>query len=161
MFSYKLQKNFGAVYDRANIVFSPDGTRLYSPCGNKIMSFNIQNSDSRALPLQIMYNIDKIDLNPSGNLMIVVNEKSQLLIVSMVSNTVLHRKDFQQMGKIYDLKFSPDGKYYAVCGSKQINVYHTPGFAVKGGGGRLFTPFKLKQIIRASNEEMTSIAWNA
>ncbi|KAH9392701.1 U3 snoRNP protein [Tyrophagus putrescentiae] len=166
-FSYKFQNLLGSVYDSGNLVFFPDGSRLLSPCGNKVNVFDLKNGRSEALPLEIQYNIARMDLSPDGALLLVATEKVQLMLVSMISGggTVLHRKDFKNMGgRIADLKFSPDGRYYAVCGASQVNVYLTPGF-INGrggkGGGRTLTAFRTHRIIKASYEEATSIAWNS
>lgn len=161
-FSYKFHNLLGSVYDSGNLVFFPDGSRLLSPCGNKVNIFDLKNGRSEALPLEIQYNITRMDLSPDAALLLVATEKVQLLMVSMISGTVLHRKDFKNLGgRIYDLKFSPNGQYYAVCGANQVNVYLTPGFVFKGGRGRNLTAFRTHRIIKASYDETTSIAWNS
>lgn len=160
-FSYKFNNVLGSVYDKGNLVFFPDGTRLLSPSGNKVLVYDLKNSRSEALPFEVQYNISRIALSSNSSMLLIATEKVQLMMASMISGTILHRKDFKQIGdKIYDLKFSPDGKYYAVCGSSQVLVYLTPGFVFKGKGRQL-SAFKIHKMIKASYDESTSISWNS
>lgn len=159
-FSYKLNNVLGSVYDKANLQFFPSGNCLLSPCGNKIIVYDLKNAKSEALPFEIQYNICRIALSPDSSILLITTEKNQLMIISMLSNVILHRKDFKHIGEtINDLQFSPDGKYYAVCGSSKILVYLTPGYLIKGKGRQL-SAFKIHKIIQASHEESTSISWN-
>lgn len=158
--SYKLHNLLGSVYDSGNLVFFSNGNCLLSPYGNKVIIYDLKNGKSEALPLEVQYNITKLALNPSSSLLLIATEKVQLLLVSMISGTILHRKDFKEIGnQINDLNFSPDGKYYAVCGSSQVLVYLTPGYLSKNSGRQL-SAFKIHKIIRTSYDENTSISWN-
>lgn len=159
-FSYKFNNILGSVYDKGNLVFFPNGTQLLSPCGNKVNIFDLINGRGSALPIEVQHNITCMALNPTASLLLIATEKAQLYMISMISEKILHRKDYKNIGqKIYDLQFSPDGKYYAVCGTSQINVYLTPGFAINGKG-RVLSAFKIHQIIKPTYEESNSIAWN-
>lgn len=38
---FKFSNLLGTVYCQGNLLFSPDGTHLYSPVGNKVTVFNL------------------------------------------------------------------------------------------------------------------------
>ncbi|KAF7493063.1 Periodic tryptophan protein 2 -like protein [Sarcoptes scabiei] len=130
-YSYKFHNVLGSIYEKANLEFASNDL-LFSPCGNKIIIYDLKRCKSEALPFEIQYNITSIALSPDCAILLITTERNQLFIVSLISNAILHRKDFKDIGTaISSLKFSPDGKYYAVCGSNK------PGY-----------------------EDLTSIAWN-
>ena len=159
-FSYKFGNILGSVYSSGTLQFFPDGNRLLSPVGNKLLVYDLKSNKSEALDLQLQYNVSNVSLSPNGSILLASTEKTQLYLISMISGTILQRKDFKQIGdKINDLKFSPDGRYYAVCGSEQVLVYLTPGFAFKGVG-RQHSRFKIHRIIKSSFDETTSMSWS-
>jgi periodic tryptophan protein 2 len=47
---FKFSNLLGTVYCQGNLLFSPDGTHLYSPVGNKVTVFNLAEYASQ-LPL--------------------------------------------------------------------------------------------------------------
>ncbi|KAH7643472.1 dip2/utp12 domain and wd-repeat protein [Dermatophagoides farinae] len=86
--------------------------------------------------------------------------KNQVMIASLLGNVILHRKDFKHIGdRINDVQFSPDGKYFAICGSSKVLVYLTPGY-IGQGKGRQLSGFKIHKMIQPGHEESVSVAWN-
>lgn len=159
-FSYKFGNILGSVYSSGTLQFLPDGNRLVSPVGNKLLIYDLKNSKSQALDVQVEHNVSHMSVSPNGSLLLLATQNTQIYLISLISATILQRKDFKQIGdKINDLQFSPDGKYYAVCGSDRVLVYLTPGFAIKGVG-RHFAGFKIHKIIKSSFDDTTCLGWS-
>ncbi|CAG2114442.1 unnamed protein product [Medioppia subpectinata] len=158
--SYSLGQVLGSVYSGGSLAFLPDGNGLVSPVGNKLVIYHLNNGRSEALDLEVDYNVANVCLSPNGSLLLMSTQSTQIYLVSLLSGTVLQRKDFKQMGEtINDLQFSPDGRYYAVCGSHQVVVYLTPGVAIKGYGRQL-SAFKTHKIIKSSFDETCCLSWS-
>ena len=64
-FFYKFANLFGSVYNRGDLSFDPKGSNLYSPCGNKIVLYDLKNGRSRALSFQAEHNINHIAISPN------------------------------------------------------------------------------------------------
>lgn len=154
--TFKLSNIFGSIYHRGNLEFSSDGNHLLSPVGNKIVSYDLKNNRSSCLGIEATYNIQCMSMSPNGRLLLVATEKGQLYMLSMVSQTVLHRKDFFRMDSISCLSFSPDGRYYVVTGGNRALVYETPDT----DSGRDLSPFKIHRVIKAHFDDITCVAWS-
>ncbi|XP_054159005.1 periodic tryptophan protein 2 homolog [Oppia nitens] len=158
--SYKLGNVLGSVYSSGNLEFFPDGNRLVSPVGNKFIIYDLKSGKSNALDIQLEYNVKNVCLSPNGSLLLASTDRTQLYMISLISSTVVQRKDYKRIGDtINDLKFSPDGKYYTVCGAHQVMVYLTPGFVLKGRGRQL-SAFKIHKIIKSSFTESSCLSWS-
>lgn len=46
-------------------------------------------------------------------MLLAVNEEGEAHIISLISQTIIHRYNFKR--KVKTVKFSPDGKYFAAC----------------------------------------------
>lgn len=88
---------------------------LLLPCSNK----------SNTLGIESQYNYTAIDLAPNGCLLVVVNEIGEAQMISMISQTTIHRYKFR--GEVKYLRFSPDGRYFAACVDTAVLVFVTPG----------------------------------
>lgn len=71
------------------------------------------SNKSYTLPVESKFNYDTVDLSPNGCTLIAINEEGEAHMVSLVSQTIVHRYRFK--GKCRAIKFSPDGKHFAVC----------------------------------------------
>lgn len=158
--SYKLSNAFGATYHKGTLQFSVGGNELLSPIGNKILIFDLSKNKSCSLPFEAEYNITNIEIHPAGSLLLLSTEKSQLYLCSLISSTIIHRKQFHDIGgRITNVKFSPDGNYYAVCGVDRVLVYVTPGIA-HSRQGRELSPFRIHKVIKASYDAITCLSWS-
>lgn len=155
-FSYQFSNILGSVYNKGNLVFFPDGNRLLSPCGNKIVIYDLKNGKSEALPFETQYDVARMCLNPNASLLLVATEHCQLYMTSMISGKHLRRKDYKDIGgAINDLQFSPNGRYYAVCGVSRVLVYLTPG-----SGNSTMSLFRTHKMIRSKHQDAMAIHWN-
>lgn len=46
-------------------------------------------------------------------MLLAVNEEGEAQIISLISQTIIHRYHFKR--KVKTVKFSPNGKYFAAC----------------------------------------------
>ncbi|XP_052888614.1 periodic tryptophan protein 2 homolog [Anopheles moucheti] len=124
-FAYKFNNLLGAVFRRGNLLFTPDGYSVISPVGNRITIFDLKNNKSNSLCIESQYNYTAIDLSPNGCLLVVVNEIGEAQMISMISQTTIHRYKFR--GEVKHLRFSPDGRFFAACVNTAVLVFVTPG----------------------------------
>lgn len=73
---------------------------------------NFSNKTS-TLPIESKYNYNAIDISPNGCVLIAINEEGEAHMISLISQTVVYKYRFK--GKVCSVKFSPDGKHFAVC----------------------------------------------
>lgn len=61
------------MYNGGNIIFTPDGTSVISPVGNKITVFDLANHTSVTMPFENQGNIQRIALSPIGNILLSID----------------------------------------------------------------------------------------
>ncbi|KAF9103242.1 hypothetical protein BGX29_003624 [Mortierella sp. GBA35] len=149
---FKFSNLCGTVYKQGNLVFTPDGNSILSPVGNRLTVFDLVNNKAVTFPYENRKNIDRIALSPNSTLLISVDEDGRALLVNYNRQIVLHHFNFKS--KVYDLQFSPDGKYFAVTHGKQVQLWKTPGFH------REFTPIVLHRVYTGHYDEVTCITWS-
>ncbi|CAN7995425.1 unnamed protein product [Ixodes hexagonus] len=153
-FAFKFSNLIGTVYRKGNLLFTPDGNTVVTPVGNRLSFFDLRNNKSETLPIESRYNFTAVDIAPSGYLFIAINETGEALLCSLVSRTVLHRHHFRK--PVACVKFSPNGKYFAVTKDNAVFVYRTPGHT-----RREYAPFALERVITTAYDETTCIEWSS
>lgn len=153
-FAFKFSNLIGTVYRKGNLLFTPDGNTVVAPVGNRLSLFDLRNNKSETLPIESRYNFTAVDIAPSGFLFIAINETGEALLCSLVSRTVIHRHHFRK--PVSTVKFSPNGKYFAVAKDNSVFVYRTPGHA-----RRDFTPFALERVLNTAYDAVTCIQWSS
>lgn len=157
--SFEFTNVLGSVYHRGTIKFGPDGSSVFSPVGNKLIIYDLKANKSAALPLQVNYNINKICIHPERTIMLACSEKSHLYMISLTSGKLLHLKEYKSFSRITHISFSPDGRYYCVCGDNLILIYVTPGSLINGRS-REIVPFRLLRKFRINHDEIADISWS-
>ncbi|XP_013385709.1 periodic tryptophan protein 2 homolog [Lingula anatina] len=150
-FSYRFSNLLGTVYRKGNLIFSPDGNSVISPVGNRITVFDLKNNKSETLPVESRLNITAAALSPDANLLIAVNEEGEAILISLVSKTVLHSYHFHR--PVHAIKFSPDGRKFAVTKENNVLVFHAPGKTME------FNPFVLERTFFGAYDETVCIDW--
>ncbi|CAC5425132.1 PWP2 [Mytilus coruscus] len=150
-FAYKFSNLLGSVYRKGNVLFTPDGNSVISPVGNRISIFDLRNNKSETLPIETQMNITCMALSPDGYTLIVVNESGEALLCSLISKSILHSYHFHR--PIHQIKFSPDGKKFAVTREDKIMLFHAPGKT------REFNPFVLQRTFYGAYDETVCIDW--
>ncbi|CAI8016870.1 Periodic tryptophan protein 2 homolog [Geodia barretti] len=151
-FSYKFSNLYGAVYRQGNLVFSEDGNCVISPVGNRLSHFDLKNNRSCTFPFENRKNIRRFAVSPDGVILISVDEDGRALIVNLHKKAVLHHFNFKE--RVYDLKYSPDGRYIAVTHGRMVQVWHAPGQA------KDCTPLSLYRSYPGQYDDTLCLDWS-
>lgn len=152
-FSYKFSQLLGTVYRKGNITFTANGDSVVAPVGNKISVYDLKNNKSETLPIESRYNYVAIALSPTGTVLIAINEDGEADLISLISKTVIHKFRFNR--PVVCVKFSPNGKFFALTKENAVFVYLSPGVS------RDYNPFVLERTFHASFDHTTSIDWSS
>ncbi|CAH1981259.1 unnamed protein product [Acanthoscelides obtectus] len=153
-FSYKLNNLLGTVYKKGNLIFTPDGNSVISPVGNRITIFNLRNNKSTTLPIESRYNYEAVGLSPDGFTLLTVNEVGEANIISLISQTVVYRYQFKR--KVRAVKFSPDGKHFAVCKENNVFVFKAPN-----SKNIQYNGFVMERVFHGAYDETTCLDWSS
>ncbi|QOU19940.1 U3 snoRNP protein [Brettanomyces bruxellensis] len=151
---FQFSNLLGTVYRQGNLLFTADGSTLLSPVGNRVSVFDLIRNTSYTLNYEHRKNIACIALNKQGNLLISVDEDGRAILVNFRARTVLHHFNFKD--KVRDIKFSPDGKNFAIAVGRFIQVWKTPDVTED----RQFAPFVRHRVYAGHYSEITSISWS-
>ncbi|KAI9139435.1 putative WD repeat protein [Paraphysoderma sedebokerense] len=148
---FKFSNLCGTVYKKGNLIFTPDGNSVLSPVGNRVSCFDLTNNKSFTFPFENRKNISRIALSPNGALLLSVDEDGHCILVNAPRRIILGRNNFKH--SIRDIKFSPDGRFFAVTVGKELQVWKTPGYH------REFAPFVLHKTLTGHYDDIMSIHW--
>ncbi|KZC03862.1 Periodic tryptophan protein 2 like protein [Dufourea novaeangliae] len=115
--------------------------------------YSRRSNKSSTLPVESRYNYTSIDLSPNGALLIAVNEEGDAHVISMVSKMIIHTYKFKR--RIRCVKFSPDGKHFAVCKENNVFIFNAPGLQTGE-----YNPFVMERIFHGAMDETTFINWS-
>merc|ERR1711977_396191 len=87
---FKFSNLLGTVYSQGNLLFSPDGTCLLSPVGNRVTVFDLVNNKSHTLPFAHRKNIARLALNPKGNLLLSIDEDGRAILTNLPRRVTLY-----------------------------------------------------------------------
>lgn len=152
-FAYKFSNLLGAVYRKGDLIFTPDGSSVISPVGNRITIYDLKNNKSNTLPIESRYNYINIDLSPNGSILIVINEEGEAHIISMISKMIIHKYRFKR--RVRCVKFSPNGKHFAVCKENNVFIFNAPGLQTGE-----YNPFIMERVFHAAMDDTTFINWS-
>lgn len=117
-------------------------------------------------------NIDRMALSPNGTLLVVVDKGNgrffvmivfffevlnlkidgRALLINLNRRTVLSHMNFKARARA--VKFSPDGKYFAITHEKNVNIWKAPSHT------REFAPFILLTTCVGHHDLVTNINWS-
>ncbi|KAF2871108.1 WD40-repeat-containing domain protein [Massariosphaeria phaeospora] len=156
---FQFSNLLGTVYSRGNLLFTPDGTCLLSPVGNRVSIFDLVNSKSYTLPFAHRRNIARLALNPRGNLLLSVDEDGHAILTNVPRRIALYHFSFQ--GEVTALAFAPSGRHFAVGIGRRIEIWHTPSTPDVAEGGDLeFAPFVRHRTLTSHFDNVQSIEWS-
>ncbi|GAO18587.1 uncharacterized protein UV8b_03129 [Ustilaginoidea virens] len=137
---FKFSNLLGTVYCQGNLLFSPDGTHLFSPVGNRVTVFNLVENKSYTLPFAHRKNIARTGLTPRGNLLLTVDEDGQAILTNVPRRIPIYHFSFKS--QVTALAFSPSGRHFAVGLGRKVEVWHVPSTPdTNSDGGLEFAPF--------------------
>ena len=152
-FSYKFSQLLGTVYRKGNVTFTANGDCVVAPVGNKISVYDLKSNKSETLPIESRFNYTSIALSPIGTVLIAINEDGEADLISLLSKCVIHKFRFNR--PVACVKFSPNGKYFALTKENSCFVYRAPG------PHREFNPFVLERSFHAAFDQTTCIDWSS
>ncbi|ESZ93413.1 Periodic tryptophan protein 2 [Sclerotinia borealis F-4128] len=157
---FKFSNLLGTVYSQGNLLFSPDGTCLFSPVGNRVTVFDLVNNKSHTLPFAHRKNIARLGLAPQGNLLLSVDEDGRAILTNVPRRIVLHHFSFKST--VSAISFSPSGRHFAVGVGRMIEVWHTPSTPDTNSEGELeFAPFVRHRVYSGHYDTVQSIEWSS
>lgn len=150
----------GTVYRRGNLCYTPDGTCLLSPVGNRVTVFDLVNNKSHTLPFSHRKNITRLALNPKGTLLLTIDEDGQTILTHLQRRIVLYH--FSLKGPASALSFSPSGDHFAVAIGRRVETWRTPTAPGDDeNGGLEFAPFVKHRDYVGHNDTVQSIEWSS
>ncbi len=82
-----------------------------------------------------------------------MNEEGECLLCNSKSKSIIHQFNFAR--KVNAVKFSPDGKKFAVCKEDKVLLYHAPG------RNKEFNPFLLQRTFYGAYDENVCLDWTS
>ncbi|KAM7219941.1 WD40-repeat-containing domain protein [Rhypophila decipiens] len=157
---FKFSNLLGTVYSQGNLLFSPDGTHLFSPVGNRVTVFNLVDNKSYTLPFSHRKNISRLGLTPQGNLLLSVDQDGQAILTSVPRRVVLYHFSFRS--GVTALSFSPSGRHFVVGIGRKLEVWHVPSTPDSNAEGDLeFAPFVRHHKHAGHFDEVRHIEWSS
>lgn len=151
---FQFSNLLGTVYREGNVVFSPDGTCLLSPVGNRISVFDLLNNKTFTFAYEHRHNVAAFALNKQGTLLLSVDSTGRAILVNYKARTVLHHFTFKD--NVRDIQFSPDGTHFAVAVGRFIEIWRTPNVAED----RQFAPFVRHRVYAGHYSDIVSVSWS-
>ncbi|KAL1491824.1 hypothetical protein ABEB36_012361 [Hypothenemus hampei] len=74
-------------------------------------------------------------------------------MISLISQTIVHKYRFK--GKCRSIKFSPDGKHFAVCKENNVFIFKAPG-PLSGN----YNSFIMERVFHGAYDETTCLDWS-
>ena len=150
--SYQFANVMGTVYRQGNLVFSIDGSTLYSAVGNRVACFDLTRSRSFTFPFEARRNISGLALSPDGAILLATDDQGHLLVANVFQRVVVHHLKLKC--KVADMRFSPNGKWVAFALGRLVQVWATPTLE------RSFTPFALHKTFAGHGDNIICLAWS-
>lgn len=151
---FKFSNLLGTVYRQGNVLFSHDGTQLLSPVGNRVSVFDLVNNKSFTFEYEHRKNVATLDLNRQGSLLISVDDDGRAILVNYRTRNVLHHFNFKE--HCNSVKFSPDGKLFALATGRFLQIWKTP----EATEDRQFAPFVRYRIQAGHFQDILSFTWS-
>ncbi|OAQ85412.1 periodic tryptophan protein 2 [Purpureocillium lilacinum] len=157
---FKFSNLLGTVYCQGNLLFSPDGTHLFSPVGNRVTVFNLVENKSYTLPFAHRKNISRLGLTPRGNILLTVDEDGHAILTNVPRRIAIYHFSFRS--QVTALAFSPSGKHFAVGLGRKIEVWHVPSTPDSNADGELdFAPFVRHHTHTGHFDIVRHIEWSS
>lgn len=151
---FKFSNLLGTVYRQGDLVFSRDGTQLLSPVGNRVSVFDLINNKSFTFEYEHRRDIATLDLNCQSTLLLSIDEDGRAILTNFKSRTVLHHFNFKE--HCYRVKFSPDGKLFALACGRFLHIWKTPSTTED----RQFAPFVRYRVHAGHFQDIVSLTWS-
>jgi periodic tryptophan protein 2 len=155
---FQFSNLLGTVYGSGNLAFTPDGSSLLSPVGNRVTIFDLVKDKSTTLPFTHRTPISRLALHPSGSLLLTVDTTGHAILSHIYRRIAIYYFTFR--APLTALEFSSCGRYFAAAHGRQIEVWHTPSSPESSPeGGLEFAPFVKHRTYTGHYDDVTSLQW--
>lgn len=146
----------GAVYRTGNVVFTPDGSALLSPTGNRITAFHLTTHRTSTLPVALPSTTQHLALSPSGHLLLAIDDHGRSLFIHYAHRHVLF--EFAFGSPVIAVAFSPNGRYLAAATAPgTLTIYYTPQLL----SATAHKPLTTLRQLTPHHAAITHIDWSA
>ncbi|PFH57377.1 hypothetical protein XA68_15138 [Ophiocordyceps unilateralis] len=157
---FKFSNLLGTVYCQGNLLFSPDGTHLFSPVGNRVTVFDLVQNKSYTLPFAHRKNISRIGLTPRGNLLLTVDEDGYAILTNVPRRIAIYHLSFKS--PVTALAFSPSGRHFVVGLGRKVEVWHVPSTPDTNADGALdYAPFIRHHTHTGHFDDVRHVDWSS
>ncbi|ODA78384.1 hypothetical protein RJ55_05765 [Drechmeria coniospora] len=157
---FKFSNLLGTVYCQGNLLFSPDGTHLFSPVGNRVTVFDLVENKSYTLPFAHRKNISRLGLTPRGNILLTVDEDGHAILTNVLRRISIYHFSFGS--PVTALSFSPSGKHFVIGLGRITEVWHVPSTPDANLDGELeFAPFVRHHRHTGHFDTVRHIEWSS
>lgn len=178
LISWQFSNLLGTVYCKGNLVFTPDGSSLLSPVGNRVSVFDLVQyavkfsqrcatkllmfcrNSSYTLPFSHRRNISHLAISPDGLVLLSVDEDGRAILTHLPRRLALYHFSFQ--ASICALAFSPTSKYLAVGVGRSVELWHAPSIPNPvSDEGLDFAPFVRHRVLAGHHDIVQGLHWSS
>ncbi|KAL9934666.1 hypothetical protein V8E36_006441 [Tilletia maclaganii] len=154
--SFAFSNLVGSVYQTGNVLFTPDGSTLISPVGNRVSLFHLLHNTSTTLPLELRKPVARIAQSPANPaVLLIADVDGRAVLAHSQRRIVLAHINFKQ--PLRDAKFSHDGQYIAVTHGSHMQVWRVPNILTAASD---FAPFALHRVYTGHHNDILSVSWS-
>ncbi|CAD6890976.1 unnamed protein product [Tilletia controversa] len=154
--SFAFSNLIGSVYQTGNVLFTPDGSTLISPVGNRVSLFHLLRNTSTTLPIELRKPVARIAQSPANPaILLIADVDGRAVLAHSQRRVVLAHINFKQ--PLRDAKFSHDGNFVAVTHGSQMQVWRAPNILTAASD---FAPFVLHRTYVGHHNDILSITWS-
>ncbi|KAL8804196.1 MAG: hypothetical protein Q9182_002738 [Xanthomendoza sp. 2 TL-2023] len=157
---FKFSNLVGTVYCQGTLLFTPDGTSLLSPVGNRVSLFNLVQNSSYTLSFSHRRNVSKLALSPDGQILLSVDDDGRAIITHLPRRIALYYFSFK--APVSAIAFSPSSKYLAVGVGRSVEVWHAPSIPSSASDqGLEFAPFVRYRVLGGHHDVVQALDWSS
>jgi len=134
------------------VLFLPGGDVLLSPVGNRVSQYDLKRNEVLTLSLESSHNYTCMDISPNGRILIAGNEIGEIHIITLISNKLLHLIKTNEVPTL--IRYSPDGKYFAVSKKNSVFIYEAPSSAEQ------MNPYYMKRVFHDATGDVSCMDWS-
>ncbi|KAL0231763.1 hypothetical protein GEMRC1_011167 [Eukaryota sp. GEM-RC1] len=150
--NYNFHNLCGSLHSGGDVTFHSTKKSLFSAVGNRVISYDLDNSSLTTLPAEHRDDINRIVVSHDGLLILSIDASGQGLVQS-VTGSLLHRFNFKN--QVHCCSWSPDNRFLAVSFGRLVRVYKTPPPKPTS------PPFVLLTTITGHTGNVRSLSWSS
>lgn len=123
--NFQLASVNGVLYADGNLVFSPDGAKLFAPVGNYLSDVRLRGEGHHSHPCSNS-SIQCFDISADGDLAFVVGSRGLGFFYLFSARVVIDTISFPPQCSISCVKFSPCSGFVAVALESTLQIFSAP-----------------------------------